>query len=212
MCCKPGDDWPDWQGQTAIIVATGPSANAECMSTARDRARVIVIKESWRLAPWADVLYGSDRGWWVANKGVPGFTNFKASPSPSVCKIYPDVRLVKLVAREQILTETVGRIGCGLRTGGGHSGFHALNLAVQFGARHIVLVGFDMRLDRGDNWHEPADGTAERKDERQMMQCRVALDGCAAQLAALGVAVVNASIGSALQGFPKVSFARAMAG
>lgn len=202
--------WLDWRGQTAVVIATGPSANSQPLDQIRGRARIIAVNDSWRLAPWADVLYACDRPWWIERRGVPEFGGLKISASPAVCKVCPDVRLVTLVARAQILTETIGKIGCGLRYGNGHSGFHAVNLAVQFGAKRIVLVGFDMRLDNGVHWH--ADRVPYRKDGKAMSECREALDGCAPQFAELGVDVLNASPISALQAYRKVNLMEAIAG
>lgn len=202
--------WPDWKNETAVIVATGPSASSAPSIKAKGLAHFIVIKSSWRLAPWADVLYGCDKGWWIENRGVPQFKGLKICPSPTVCKVYRDVALIRLVARAEILIRQMGTIGCGLRTGGGHSGFHAINLAVQFGAKRIVLVGFDMQLDRGAHWH--ADTVQRRKDDKGMAECRDALDGCAPQFAALGIEVINASPVSALKAYPKMGLMEAIAG
>jgi hypothetical protein len=46
---------------------------------AKGRAKVIAINNSWRLAPWADALYGCDYTWWHANRGVPEFAGLKIS-------------------------------------------------------------------------------------------------------------------------------------
>lgn len=119
---------------------------------------------------------------------------------------------MRLVARAEILVDEVGKIGCGLRSGGGHSGFHAINLAVQFGAKRIVLVGFDMSHDRGAHWHQHAAGTLRRKDAKGMVACRDALDGCAVQFVSLGVDVVNTSEKSGLRAYPKCDFMQAVNG
>lgn len=198
--------WPDWTGATCVIVATGPSAAGVPLEAAQGKSKVIAIKTSWQLAPWADALYGCDKPWWIAHQGVPQFKGRKFSPSPTVSKVYPDVMLVRLVPRAQIITGEIGRIGCGLRTGGGHSGFQAINLAVQFGARRIVLVGFDMSLSRGAHWHAHAQGTRQRKDAKGMAECRVALDDCAKQLSDMGVEVINAAPESALVNYRKMNF------
>lgn len=197
--------WPNWAGDTCVIVATGPSARGVPLDAAKGKVRVIAIKESWKLAPWCDVLYGCDKPWWIANHGVPSFRGLKFSPSPTVAKVY-GATLVRLVPRAEILTGELGRIGCGLRTGGGHSGFHAINLAVQFGVRRIILVGFDMTLVNGDHWHPYAQGTRQRRDPKVMTESRIALDACSSQLSALGVEIINASAGSALVSYPKMDF------
>jgi hypothetical protein len=198
---QEGVKWPDWGGETAVVIATGPSASEAPLKEVKGKSKVIAIKSSWRLAPWADFLYGCDRGWWIENRGVPKFKRLKATASPSVNKVYPDVRLIQLVAKAEILTGETGRIGCGLRTGGGFSGFHAINLAIQFGAKRIVLVGFDMTLAHGPHWHN--DIGTHRRNDRGMAECRDAFDGCAWQFEKLGVEVINATPNSALKNYRK---------
>ncbi len=202
-------DWPDWRGETAVIVGTGPSASADPLDIVRGQARVIVIKSAWRLAPWADVLYGIDRGWWLANKGAPDFRGLKVSPSPTVCKLYGATE-VRLKVRAEILTASVGTIGCGLPTGGGHSGFQAINLAVQFGATRILLFGFDMTLKHGSHWTKDLQGVG-KPDPSRVESWRRALDGCAPQFMRLGVEVVNCSMRSALTAYPKRPLAECFA-
>ena len=59
-------------GQDAVIVGSGPSARATDFSLIDIRTRVIAVNESWRLVPWADVLYATDGIWWSLNKGCQG--------------------------------------------------------------------------------------------------------------------------------------------
>lgn len=199
--------WPDWSGQTAVIIGTGPTAKDVPLDQASGSARAIAIKGSWKLAPWANVLYGLDKGWWIANRGVPDFKGLKVTPSPTAARVYRLVQ-VRLKARVEILTGETGVLGCGLRTGGGHSGFQAINLAIQFGAKKIVLVGFDMTLSKGEHWDRNQAGVA-KADKGRVESWRVALDGCAEQFKALGVDVVVVGE-SALTAFPKMSLAEAL--
>lgn len=158
------------------------------------------------MAPWSDLLYGLDKGWWIANHGVPKFSGLKVSPSPTACRIYPEIKCVRLKARAEILLKETGTLGCGLKSGGGHSGFQAINLAVQFGATRILLVGFDMKMDRRAHWHEDYRGIAKPEPSR-IETWRVALDGCATQFTALGIDVINCTMASALTAYRKVPLA-----
>lgn len=203
MSCNAVADWPDWQGQTAIVVGTGPSAARMPLSSIESLARCVVVKASYKLAPWADALYGTDMGWWVANKGIPAFKGLKFCPAPRVSQVYQDIRLVRLKPVAKILTAECGVIGCGLVTGGGHSGFQAVNLAIQFGVKRVILVGFDMTLDGGAHWHDDYRGVA-KPDAGRVKSWREAMDACAPQFEQLGVEVLNASPVSALRAYRKV--------
>jgi hypothetical protein len=194
-------EWPDWSGETAVIVGTGPSA----AKIEPGSFRSIVIKSSWRLLPTADVLYALDVGWWLANQGAPKFKGMKVSPSPTACRVYK-LRKVSLKPRAEILTGEIGVLGCGLRTGGGFSGFQAINLAIQFGAKKIVLVGFDMN---GGHWSPDQRGVG-KPDAARTASWRVALDACAPQFKSLGVEVINTGEHSALTAYPKMSLAEAL--
>ncbi len=199
--------WPDWSGETAVIVGTGPSAKDVPLDQARGLARAIAIKSAWKLVPWCDVILGLDRGWWLANSGVPEFKGMKVTPSPTAARVF-GLKQVRLKARAEILTGETGVLGCGLRTGGGHSGFQAINLAIQFGAKKIVLVGFDMTLANGAHWNSDYRGVG-KPDAGRVESWRVALDGCAEQFKALGVEVVVVGP-SALTAYPKMPLAGAL--
>jgi hypothetical protein len=116
------------------------------------------------------------------------------------------VRVVEVVRSEdRLLVDFFGTIGWG-----GNSGFAALNLAVQFGAKRIILVGFDMRLDRGIHWHGAHSDGLHNPNHGVVLRWRRVIDQVAPTLAALGVTVLNASPVSALQAYPKVDFAEAL--
>jgi hypothetical protein len=185
------------------------TANPQPLGETKGRVRVVVIKGSWRLAPWADLLYGLDRGWWIANKGAAEFRGLKASPSPTAAKLFTDIRLVRLKSRAELLTKEKGVIGCGLKHGGGHSGFQAINLAVQFGVKRILLVGFDMMMD-GHRAHWREDSGVGKPDAGRIRSWREAFDECAPQFRTLGVDVVNCTMASALTAYPKVPLSEAL--
>tara|TARA_R100001244_G_scaffold47793_2_gene42607 strand:- start:2216 stop:2557 length:342 start_codon:yes stop_codon:yes gene_type:complete len=103
--------------------------------------------------------------------------------------------------KDKILVGRAGVLGWG-----GNSGFHALNLAVQFGADRIVLVGYDMRVDRGTHWHGQHPQGMNNPSEKNVVRWRNAVDDAAPMLAGLGIEVLNASPISALTAYPKVSF------
>lgn len=93
---------------------------------------------------------------------------------------------------------------------GGNGGFHALNLAVQFGAKRIVLVGYDMRCDLGLHWHGKHPTGLNNPTPRNVERWRRVIDEAAPILAALGVTVINASPVSMLTAYPKMSLSEAL--
>ena len=196
-------DWcPDFSGARVLIVASGPSAQSVPLDEAKGLSRFVAINESWKLCPWADLLYACDGAWWKANNGVAEFGGLRVTQDQSVRVRFPNVQHVKCrrgVAR--ILVDDTGEIGDG-RT----SLFQALNLVVRAGPpRAIGLVGADMRLDYGMHWHGPHRGELNNPREKIVLRWREALDGVADQLAGLGVTVLNLSAISTLQNYRKVT-------
>jgi len=106
---------------------------------------------------------------------------------------------VELLHRHELQIYRVGVIGSG-----GNSGFQALNLAVQFGAKRIVLVGYDMRVDAGLHWHGAHPHGLNNPSAGSVMRWAATLDAQAPLLKRLGVEVLNASPVSALKAYPKV--------
>jgi hypothetical protein len=191
--------FPDWRGQRACIVASGPSAAACDLEAARGKARVCAVNESWRLAPWADALYGADGAWWERNKGVPAFTGLKVTQDSNAAAKYPGLMRVKMSEVHRILVGEPGTIGYG-----GNSGFQALNLVVQWDATEIALVGFDMSVAKGVHWHGKHAAPANNPGPSNTAWWRQRLDDAAPGLAARGVRVVNCSPHSALTAYEKI--------
>lgn len=202
--------FPDWSDRPCAIIATGPSAKREAaIPGLRGSFGVIAIKEAAvDLAPWADVAYGCDAAWWIHRRGLPNFRGVKVAWAPRVGTEYPDVHLIRIAEsgrsrphdREYIHRILVDRPGV---IGSGHSsGFQALNLAVQFGARRVALIGFNLSGSHyygRNNWPK-----AGNPDDAQFARCRGAYEGASPFLKSIGVDVVNTTTGSALGCFRHV--------
>lgn len=206
-------EWfPNWDGQTCVIVASGPSAATASVEQAQSKARVIAVNNSWRLAPWADALYGCDFAWWKSQSGVPEFAGLKISQTDGwdqKCRqTYPAVRLVQCDRAYDRREELLPR---GMTGWGGNSGFQALSLAVQFGAKRIALVGFDMRADHGLHWHGKHPKPLNNPQPHHTPRWREVIDGAAPTLRQLDVTVVNCSPVSALTAYPKMTLQEALA-
>jgi hypothetical protein len=100
---------------------------------------VIVINDNYLVAPWADILYACDLKWWDWHKGVPDFAGERWTQDADA-------------ARKYGLSYVRGKGGKGLSTDtgtihtGSNSGYQAINLAYLFGARRVILTGYDMKV------------------------------------------------------------------
>lgn len=207
--------YPDWSKEQCVIVASGPSARTVNLERAKGKAKFIAVNRSWELCPWADVLYGCDFSWWESVNFVPDFQGMRVSQHAACQRRNPDgsrkypliypVHCPRSYENGGKMQDMRGSVGWG-----GNSGFQALNLAIQFGTKKIILVGFDMRLDRGLHWHG-SHGKYRNKTLRnphgpQVQRWRKAMDAAKPFIDAAGVKVINSSMVSNLTAYPKIKF------
>lgn len=202
--------WPDWRGRAVALVAAGPSANKAGVEQLRGRMLVFAIKQGIDLAPWADAVYGCDKPWWEHKRGLPKFGGLKlAWEQEPPGALYPDVRPIIIGHKkdDQLRLDEPCVIGSG-----GNSGFQALNLALQFGASRLLLIGFDFSDRSGAHYYGrngwPMANNPTADNFRRWLQ---SLTANAGELQRLGVDVINAAPFSALQCFRKRSVAEAIA-
>lgn len=83
-----------------------------------------------------------------------------------------------------------------------------MNLAVQWGARKLLLIGFDMN---GSHWYGRNYWQgANNPDDGNFRRWIAAFETAAGQLKQMGVEVVNCSPYSALNCFPKMTLEEAL--
>ncbi|MBS0244529.1 MAG: hypothetical protein JSS20_20345, partial [Proteobacteria bacterium] len=165
---------------------------------------VIVVNDAWRMVPNADVLYACDGTWWSVHHGAVrmGFEgelwtlDVKAAPRHGL-------RLVKHSnnARGLVDADTIGT--------GSNSGHQAVNLAYLFGAREIVLVGYDFqRTDGKAHYFGEHPSPLSRSHSYNAWQTCMPVLG--ADLARAGVKVTNCTISTALECFPRADLAETL--
>lgn len=183
-----------WPGETAFILAGGPSLRGFNASVLAGR-RVITVNNSWELLPSADVLYFCDLGWWKVH-GERVKREFRG----------------ELFSVGDIRDSKVRRLrkdnGAGLSTDptklrGQDSGYHAINLAYHFGVSRIVLLGYDMQnVGEQTHWHQ---GHGKDAAHNHHMLSKVFLpryQHLVTPLADAGVEVLNCNPDSALTCWP----------
>lgn len=199
-----------WENETVVLIASGPSLTPDDVDYVRGKCRVIAINDSYRLAPWADALYACDSPWWQHHHGCHDFPGQKWTQAYGVLAARRDPasarRQLNVIEKYDLLS-VCGAFAKGLSLCpslihyGGNSGFQALNLAVHFGAKRIVLLGFDMRPSGGkSHWfgnHPP--GLQRHSPYTEFIS---AFEGAVDDLTRAGVEVINCTPHSALQSFP----------
>lgn len=196
--------YPDWRDEIIVIVASGPSASQTPLHLGRGRAKFIAVNSSWRLCPWADILFAGDYKWWEAQEGCPEFAGLKATIDRRASEQWGIHRLQGFRADSRIEFDDFGHIG------GSNSGFNAVNLAAQLQPSRILLVGFDMTLDYGSHWHGTHPEGMKNPVPDTVGKWRRALDNAADVIAKRGIEVINCSPISMLKRYPKISFSESI--
>lgn len=191
-----------WEAKTVAILASGPSLTPEQVHlVAAAGLPAIAINDTFRLAPWADMLYAADTQWWRVNaQEALKFPGLKVTAHDSC-----EFRAVNLLHRTG--TDGFDHDPSCIRTGG-NSGYQAIHVAIHAGARRILLLGFDMGLKKGEHWHGAHKRplrTTDLASYHMWIQRFPALRG-------RGASIINCTPGSALGCFPRQELAEAIHG
>lgn len=87
---------------------------------------------------------------------------------------------------------------------GANSGYQAINLAYLFGAKKIILLGFDCKRGPKNESHHHGDHPGPLNKDMPIHTWRKAFPQLSADLKAEGVEVVNATRDTALECFNKI--------
>lgn len=185
-----------WPGGTCYILGGGPSLAKVPMERLHD-LRVIAVNNAYQLGDWIDVMFYGDCRWFNWHgKALLNFPGLKVTACDSH-KDKPGIMAVKRQNSPLGITSQKNKLSWNLS-----SGACAINLAVHFGVKKIVLFGFDMRMvDDKNNWHEDhKDGPKKNPYERFLRP----FPSIAKDLERFGIECINATPGSALDVFPIV--------
>jgi hypothetical protein len=144
-----------WDGETVYIIGGG--ASLEDFDFGRLKGKnTIGCNDAYLLGEEiCKVCYFGDSGWYNLHhsppeghdlgEGLNGY-NGDVMTCHRVCIQDPDVYVIQKKARGLYLNGCVGW--------GSNTGTSAINLAILFGAKKVVLLGYDMKLTSGENnWH-----------------------------------------------------------
>ena len=146
----------------------------------------------WETLPSADVLYVGDSTWWnyyidkvqSEFRGECWTLDRRCAHDYDLCHIEH--------SDEEGLCILPGRIHCG-----SDSGYAAIGLAYQFGARHILLTGFDYQ-DTGGMSHSHGDHPQGLGQERPHDKWLARIPKLVADLRDVGVWVTNCTTQTAI--------------
>lgn len=193
------------EARTVCIIAGGPSVTPAAVEHTRGWP-CIAVNDAWRLARWADVLYACDDRWWdhhiiaVRSSGFGGQLWTQAEKASHIHGL------------QRVCGHSAAGLGRtpGVIHFGQNSGYQAINLAFHWGARRLVLLGFDCNAPKGrTHWfgQHPSDMEQRHPYSAWLLN----FTRLAADLRDEGVSVVNTSLASALKCWPKQPVEAALA-
>lgn len=192
-----------FSGATVFCLASGPSLSVEICGKVKGLP-TIVVNSSCTLAPWADVLYFTDNGWYETHKGIvenwPGLVVAMARRAKR--ELPHKVHLVK-GAGDPTLNHisTFPPLGSPFIRQGRSSGHTAIALAVAMGAKRVVMLGYDMKpaADGQEHHHTEYQDRDLAKYARDFVP---AFSGWNAAAIKAGVEIINCTADSAVTEFP----------
>lgn len=229
---RPEEDFwtpePIFRGKRVFILASGPSLTPEVCEAVRGQP-AIVVNSSCRAAPWADVLYFTDSGWFEHIDNGRNLALFEdGTPRRKVVEEWPGLvvsmsRRAKLALPDKVkrvkgeMRPDFPRLGAAVIRQGRSSGQTAISLGIAMGAAEEVLLGFDMRVVDGREHHHddysgrPRDLTVYDAAFVPAFGGNPNMPGWNRAALSAGCTVLNATPGSALTEFPMVDLATVLA-
>ena len=154
-------DVPDDIIQQVLSGKLPPRAYSPYMKAIHGK-HVIGVNSAFLIGDWIDMVFFGDKRWYLENRELLAeFIGMKVSCHASLLK--NDTEHIKVLNRN-------GKHGQGISPDyskvcwNGNSGSAAISVAVNSGVSKIILLGFDMKLDKEhkQHWHGLY-GTANRK-------------------------------------------------
>lgn len=199
---------PGWG--TVVCIAGGPSLNAEQLAHVQatrglDRVRVIGVNNAYQAAPWLDVVYACDLMWWKkyhADVKARAPQAETVTQDASAHKQYGLTTRIRGSARDGLGTQEIHT--------GSNGGHAAVNLAYLWGARRILLLGYDMKLSSDGRRHWHADHPAPCIQAQHFSNWIHRFESTARDLERLGIEVLNCTPDSALPWFDRATIQEAL--
>lgn len=183
-----------------------PNTYSSYMSYLHDK-HVIGVNMAYQLGDWIDIVIFGDNGFFLKERnGMALFPGLKVSCG-SNCK---NERWVKHLSRDASHTKGISP-NVNMVSWNGNTGGAAINLAVHLGAKRILLLGFDMNIDKTQwqHWHNLYNKgpVVDERRKRKLPFARhlTCFPPIAEDARRLGVEIINLSPTSAIDSFGKMT-------
>jgi hypothetical protein len=212
-----------WQGGECWIIAGGPSIPyqfsipEEIIVAVKEKTKppsvfspylqsihnkhIIGINNAYRIGNWIDVLFFGDCNWFLAhNQSLNKFQGLKVSCCPRFAKKNKKYRGIKYLEKDSSRRHGISNNKSKV-SWNANSGAAAISLAVHFGVKRIVLLGFDMRSqNKTSHWFGYHGLYPKKISYNRHLRGFPAI---AKDAKRLGIEIINISPNSTIEEFPK---------
>lgn len=183
--------------ETTVIIGSGPSlTKAQVDYVYESEATVIAVNDSYKLCPWADMVFACDVKWWIHNReGISYHPN---------CWTLEDIgchfnkRFDRPILNEIPYTTEFGIYSDKVHHAS-NSGYVAIQVARILGAKKIILIGFDhQHTDNKRHWFGDHDKKVFSKNADNVDKWVTDIDHLLLHMS--DVDIVNCSLQTAITG------------
>lgn len=139
---------PIFVGETAVLIATGPSITVEQLAFieqhhAAGNCRVFTVNNAYQHVSWTDVHLSCNGTWWQwyypRSKELRNLPCLKYTWYPKLAEKF-NINYISAIVKDGLSTDpTAVHINHG-------SGPMCINLALHFGIKRLLLIGHDMKF------------------------------------------------------------------
>lgn len=173
---------------TWAVLASGPSMS-QAVADQVKHLNCIAVNDTYRLCPWACVIYAADSEWWRQNPqaltGKAGRFSADRDKVPGVIQLRNAGRVGYSSCPDEVHTYS-------------NSGAQAIQIAAKLGARKILLLGFDFH---GTHWHGEHKAPLRNTRDAEYPLWDTMMKFLAVELGRRGVDIINCTPGSRLTVF-----------
>lgn len=193
--------------ETCLIVGSGPSLSRSQVEYAQGKCPIIAVNSSFLQDPTApntkawfkpDVVYACDERWWIKYHSLVSCESWTRQGQWASRYGINQLKICTAVGHAH---RGLSRDPCVLNAGK-NSGHQAINLAYHFGAKRIILIGFDHQFTGGKTHFFGDHPLGWPNCSNIENWCNAAAE-LSEDLASEGVDVINCSLVTALNCFKK---------
>jgi len=216
-----------WEGGTCVIIGGGPSLLRQFdiptdvvhqvyakkaspslyspyLKPLHDM-HVIAVNVAYKLGDWIDAMFfGDDSTWYEEKDELLAWKGLRVTCcGDQIIQEHPRIKyLLRDPPKGWGISEKPNMVGWN-----GNSGASAINFAYHTGVKRIILLGFDMSLDKEQNqhWHKFY-GHETNVVDKVFKKHLQGFPIIAEDLKRLGVEVINANPDSRITAFPRMNF------